>query len=57
MFLCPEAGRSGSHDPEVHQQLFLGGREDVDLMDAIVGAIDKVVEAYEGLPDLDHKSD
>jgi len=32
------------------QQLFLGGREDVDPMDAIVGAIDKVVENDEGLP-------
>jgi len=50
MFLCPEAERSGSHDPVVHVAV----DEDVD---AIVGAIDKVVEAYEGLPDLDHKSD
>ena len=39
------------------QQLFLGGREDVDAMDASVGAIDKVVENYEGLPDLDRKTD
>jgi len=36
------------------QQLFLGGRENVDAMDAIVGAIDKVRGK---LLDLDRKSD
>jgi len=38
------------------QQLFLGGRENVDAMDAIMAPSTKSVENYEGLLDLDRKS-
>ena len=51
MFSCPEAERTGHH--EAVRQLFRGGRED---MDAIVDAINKVVEKHESLRELDHKA-
>jgi len=54
MFWCPEAGRNGYHEAVCFMhQLFLGGRDDND---AIVDAIDKVVDHHQGLRDLDHKA-
>lgn len=46
MFSCPEAERTGYHEAVwFMHQLLLGSRED---MDAMVGAIDKVVTTTTG---------